>query len=112
MAERASLVGENPVEAVHVDIRALELCPGIVLVVGGIDLADRADGNAALALIVGKSFERRGGEDAAKVPNHSFDHVIPRRHPSASSSFDKLRMRKPLYSSSRACRGTKGEEHL
>ena len=79
MAEGPSFLGKGPVETMDIDVRALEQRPGIVLMVGGIDLADGANGNAPLALIARERFERRGREHAAKVPNHSFDHVIPQQ---------------------------------
>jgi hypothetical protein len=49
---------EQLVEAVNIDLGALEFRPGVFEVIGGVGAADDVDGNAALALKPCKGLER------------------------------------------------------
>ena len=76
MSERLGLGGEERVETLKIDFGTLELRPGIFVDVGRVDAADQIFGQTALGFIPVESLERRGRDDAAKIPDHRFDHAI------------------------------------
>jgi NAD(P)-dependent dehydrogenase (short-subunit alcohol dehydrogenase family) len=75
VAQRPGFFRERRVEPVEIELRAFELGPGIVLMVGGIDLAQDVGGQAALFLITRERFKRGRGENAPKIKDHCCDHI-------------------------------------
>jgi hypothetical protein len=73
-AERERLLGEQPIEGLDIDLRALESGPGVLQMIGGVGAADDVDGEAALTLEARERLERRGGQHAAEIPDHRLDH--------------------------------------
>ena len=75
MAQHARFGRELLVEGVQIGLGALEPCPGILQMIGGVDLADEIFRQTALALVAQEGFERRGGKHPAEIPDHRFDHT-------------------------------------
>jgi hypothetical protein len=64
---------EEAVEALSVDLCALEKGPGVGVGIGGVDGADEVSRQAFLGLVPVEGLEGRGGEDPAEVPDHRLD---------------------------------------
>jgi hypothetical protein len=62
------------IERRDVHFRPLESRPGIFQMIGRIGAANDIGRQSAFGLKPRKSIERRGGEHAAKIPNHRFEH--------------------------------------
>ena len=61
------LSGEGVAELVEGELVALEPCPGVVEVVGGVDGTDEPGGQAVVLLVALEGVEGAGGEDPAEV---------------------------------------------
>ncbi len=82
-----ALRGERLVEGIDVDLGTFEQRPGIVLVVGRVDLADQGLGQAALALIARKGLE---GEEVNTPPKSKIIAlIIARSYPATPEQRNK-----------------------
>jgi hypothetical protein len=66
------------IERLDVQFCTLESRPGIFQMIGRIGAANDIGGQAPFGLEPRKRLERRGGEHAAKIPNHRFNHRLLR----------------------------------
>jgi hypothetical protein len=76
-AKRQRFHCEQSVECFKVQFGTLKLRPSVFSMVARVGTPDRIGGQSALYLEPRKSFEGRGGEYAAKIPDHCLDHHFP-----------------------------------
>ncbi len=75
-AQRQRFRREQLVEGLDIQFGALELGPGILVMIDGVGAPDDVGRQPALALEPRESLERRSGEHPAEIPDHRLDHYF------------------------------------
>ena len=74
MAKGLGFVGEQPIERDVIDLRPLELRPGIAVRIGRVNAADKIMRQPSLDLHAVERLKRRRGNHPAKIENNSSEY--------------------------------------